>query len=166
LPAARAASTKENTRMTMRTAGQVTFYTAALAVLVSAAAAHARPKLHDGASGFELRPATILVSGDGSGWLGGAGYGDAGDYGRIRWTKFRRSGARGNGRVFINDCDPDCAGGTFSSWKAVIRARRVRKGHYTRLSARYRRDGERVTDRWKLQVNSPTYAYWLALPSG
>lgn len=151
--------------MKTRTAVWVAFTTTALAVLVAATAAQARPKLHDGSSGFKVRPATILVSGDGSGWLGGDGYGDVGDYGRIRWTKFRQSGARGDGRVFVNDCDPDCAGGTFSNWKAVIRAWRVRKGRYTLLSARYERDGDTVTDRWKLQVNSPTYAYWRRLPS-
>jgi hypothetical protein len=137
----------------------------ATAVLVAAAPANARPRLHDGASGFKVRPATILVTGDGSGWLGGAGYGDAGDYGKIRWTKWRRSGARGNGRIFVNDCDPDCAGGTFWSRKAVIRAGRLRKGRFTRLSARYRRNGDAITARWRLQVNSPSYAYWFALPT-
>jgi hypothetical protein len=134
---------------------------AVLVVLLAAASAQARPKLHDGVDGFKVRPATILVSGDGSGWLGGDGYGATPpDYGTIRWTKFRRSGARGRGRMFINDCDPDCAGGTFSNWKAVIRARRVRHGHYTRLSAAYERDGERLVARWKLVRSSPTYAYW------
>lgn len=139
--------------------------TAAVAVLVALAAsapAQARPTLHDGVEGFKVRPAAILVSGDGSGWLGGAGADAPGDYGRIRWTAFSRSGARGNGRIFAGDCEPDCAGGTFSSWRAVIRARRVRDGHYTRLSAAYERDGERVVDRWKLVRASRTYAYWLA----
>jgi hypothetical protein len=127
------------------------------------ATAQARPKLHDGVDGFKVRPATILVSGDGTGWLGGAGYGDAGDYGKIRWTKFRRSGARGDGRMFVNDCVPDCAGGTFSHWRAVIRASRVRKGRFTRLSASYERAGATVTSRWKLHFSSPSYAYWLGL---
>ena len=137
---------------------------AALATVVVSAPAQARPTLHDGVDGFKVRPARILVSGDGTGWLGGAGYGDPPDYGRIRWTAFTRAGARGKGRVFIGDCVPDCAGGTFSSWRAVIRARRVRKGHYTRLSATYERDGARVVSRWKLVRASPTYAYWLAQP--
>jgi hypothetical protein len=136
---------------------------AALVALVAAAPGQARPKLHDGVDGFKVRPAAILVSGDGSGWLGGDGYGATPpDYGTIRWTKFRRSGARGRGRMFINDCDPDCAGGTFSNWKAVIRARRVRHRHYTRLSAAYERGGEHVVARWKLVRSSPTYAYWSA----
>jgi hypothetical protein len=136
---------------------------AALVALVAAAPGQARPKLHDGVDGFKVRPAAILVSGDGSGWLGGDGYGATPpDYGTIRWTKFRRSGARGRGRMFINDCDPDCAGGTFSNWKAVIRARRVRHGHYTRLSAAYERNGERLVARWTLVRSSPTYAYWQA----
>jgi hypothetical protein len=43
----------------------------------------------------------------------------------------------------------------------VIRARRVRDGRYTRLSATYERDGERVVTRWRLVRESPTYAYWL-----
>jgi hypothetical protein len=137
---------------------------AALVAVVAAAPAHARPTLHDGVDGFQVRPAQVLVSGDGTGWLGGAGYGEPPDYGRIHWTAFRRSGARGRGRVFIRDCDPDCAGGTVSSWRAAIRAGRVRKGHYTRLSATYERDGARVVDRWKLVRASRTYAYWLARP--
>jgi hypothetical protein len=133
------------------------------AALLAAGVAQARPNLYDGAGEFKVRPATVLVSGDGSGWLGGRGFGEPPDYGTIHWTRFRRSGARGDGRMFINDCEPDCAGGTFSSWKAVIRARRVRKGHYTRLSARYVRDGDTITARWKLVIASPTYAYWLGL---
>jgi hypothetical protein len=149
-------------RMIKRTAARIALATTAL-VMLTATAAEARPKLHDGQSGFKLRPATILVSGDGSGWLGGDGFGDVGDYGTIHWTKFRRPGARGDGRIFINDCDPDCAGGTVSNWKAIFRAWRVRKGRFTRLSARYVRDGETVTTRWKLQVSSPTYAYWLGI---
>ena len=48
---------------------------------------------------------------------------------------------------------------------AVIRARRVRKGHYTRLSAAYERDGEPLVARWKLVRASRTYAYRLALPA-
>jgi hypothetical protein len=135
---------------------------AVLAVAVAAAPAQARPRLHDGVDGFKVRPATVLVSGDGSAWLGGAGHGEPPNYGTIRWTKFRRSFARGRGRMFINDCDPDCAGGTFSNWKAVIRARRVRHGHYTRLSAAYERNGERLVARWTLVRSSPTYAYWQA----
>jgi hypothetical protein len=135
---------------------------AVLVLLLAAASAQARPKLHDGVDGFKVRPAAILVSGDGSAWLGGDGYGVPPDYGTIRWTTFGRSSARGRGRVFVNDCDPDCAGGTFSNWKAVIRARRVRHGHYTRLSAAYERNGERLVARWKLVRSSPTYAYWQA----
>jgi hypothetical protein len=135
---------------------------AVLMALGASAPADARPTLHDGVDGFKVRPATILVSGDGSGWLGGAGYGSPPDYGRIRWTAFKRSGARGKGRLFASDCLPDCAGGTFSSFRAMIRARRVRHGHYTRLSATYERDGEHVRSRWKLVRASATYAYWLA----
>ena len=135
---------------------------AVLTALGASAPAHARPTLHDGVDGFKVRPAAILVSGDGSGWLGGAGHGAPPDFGRIRWTAFTRAGARGKGRVFVSDCVPDCAGGTFSSRRAVIRARRVRHGHYTRLSAAYERDGEQVRSRWKLVRASPSYAYWLA----
>jgi hypothetical protein len=131
------------------------------ALLLSAGIAEARPRLHDGYEGYKVRPAKILVSGDGSGVLGGAGFGDPPDYGTIRWEKFRRSGARGSGLMFINDCDPDCAGGMMHGSKAAIRAWRVRKGHYTRLSARYEQNGETTTTRWKLVVASPTHAYWL-----
>jgi hypothetical protein len=140
----------------------MTAVTALIVAAILAGPAQARPKLQDGAEGFKVRPATILVSGDGTAWLGGKGFGEPGDWGTIRWTRFRRSGARGDGRIFISDCRPDCAGGTFSSWHAVIRAARVRKGRFTRLSARYDRGGAPVTRRWKLQVNSPTYAYWVA----
>jgi hypothetical protein len=137
---------------------------AATAALVGAGPAEARPKLHDGATGYKVRPATILVSGDGTGWLGGEGAAPPGDYGTIHWTRFRRSGAVGHGRIFIGNCEPDCAGGGFSSWPATIRATRVRKRHFTRLQARYERDGETVVTRWRLHVASPTYAYWMARP--
>jgi hypothetical protein len=137
----------------------------AAVVLSLATPAEAAPKLHDGQSGFKVRPATVLVSGDGSAWLGGKASGENGDYGRIRWRTFRSSGARGDGRIFVTECDPDCAGGSRWSAKAVIRAQRVRHGRFTRLSASYRHDGRTLTKRWRLQVNSPTYAYWLALGS-
>jgi hypothetical protein len=84
--------------------------TVALSLATTTTSAHAAPKLHDGHSGFRVRPATILVSGDGTAWLGGSTSGENGDYGRIRWRSFRRSGARGEGRIFITECDPDCAG--------------------------------------------------------
>ena len=134
-------------------------------VLSLATTAKAAPKLHDGQSGFKVRPATVLVSGDGTAWLGGKASGENGDHGRIRWRTFRSSGARGDGRIFITECDPDCAGGRRWSAKAVIRAQRARHGRFTRLSASYRHDGQTVTKRWRLQVNSPTYAYWFALGS-
>jgi hypothetical protein len=137
----------------------------ALVALAAPAAAQATPKLHDGQTGFKVRPTTILVSGDGSAWLGGRASGSNGDYGRIRWHTFGRSGARGIGRIFLSDCDPDCASGAHWKARAGIRATRVRDGHYTRLSARYRRSGHAVTKRWRLQVNSPTYAYWLPVGS-
>jgi len=138
---------------------------AALTFATTSTAAQAAVKLHDGQSGFKVRPATVLVSGDGTAWLGGKASGDNGDYGRIRWRTFRSSGALGDGRIFITECDPDCAGGRRWSTKAVIRAQRVRHGRFTRLSARYRHGGRTVTKRWRLQVNSPTYAYWFALRS-
>jgi hypothetical protein len=134
--------------------------TVALAV---PAAAHATPKLHDGQNGLKVRPKTILVSGDGSAWLGGRASGEDGHYGRIRWRTFRRSGARGVGRIFLSDCDPDCAGGTWWKARAVIRAERVRHGQFTRLSARYTRAGRTVTARWRLQISSPSYAYWMPI---
>jgi hypothetical protein len=139
--------------------------TVALSLATMSTAAQAAVKLHDGQSGFKVRPATVLVSGDGTAWLGGKASGENGHYGRIRWRTFRSSGARGDGRIFITECDPDCAGGKRWSAKAVIRARRARHGRLTRLSASYRHDGRTATKRWRLQVNSPTYAYWLALGS-
>jgi hypothetical protein len=139
--------------------------TVALSLATTAAPAQAAPKLHDGQSAFKVRPATILVSGDGTAWLGGKASGENGHYGRIRWRTFRRSGALAHGRIFITECEPDCAGGRRWSAKAVIRARRVRHGHFTRLSARYRNSGRSVTARWRLQVNSPTYAYWVSVGS-
>jgi len=33
--------------------------------------------------------------------------------GKIEWTKWEASGATGVGEYFANDCDPDCANGTF-----------------------------------------------------
>lgn len=156
--------------MLRRTTGAALTAAAMVAAIgAGTATAEARPRLHDGVDAFKVRPATVRVSGDGTGWLGGAGFGDVGRYGTIRWTRFRRSGARGDGRIFISDCEPDCAGGTMSNWKAVIRAERVRRGRFTRLSARYARDGRTITARWKLEAGSPKPRsgrdyHWLALP--
>lgn len=53
--------------------------------------------------------------------------------GSIRWTESDRT-ARGTGEEWDDNCSPNCDRGTFEPVPVTLRAWRVRRGRYTRLS--------------------------------
>jgi hypothetical protein len=110
---------------------------------------------------YRVRPAVIGGwTGDGTGYVGGldgrpnavsADPSLAARFGHVHWLRWRANRATGVGVVWGNDCDPDCAGG---SWHAdgltKVAAWRRRGHHFTRLAFSYNTgDGVR-RQRYKL----------------
>ena len=46
---------------------------------------------------------------------------------KIRWNAYGTSAANGSATARVNDCEPDCAGGTFRKYPATVRLTRVRQ---------------------------------------
>jgi hypothetical protein len=131
------------------------------ALLALPSAALAVPTLLGGAQlSFRIRPSQILISGDGTAWLGGAGYEQTGhlfpaNLGKIRWLEFNRNEALGHGYIWLNNCIPYCAAGSFYHYQARIRAADVRNNHYQHMVVIYRFHGHQVTDHFLLVAKGP-----------
>ena len=137
-----------------------------LTLALPAAALSGGPRLYAVAS-FAVKPVTIAnITGDGSALLdqmksrGGA----------IHWSAWTSSRADGAGKIWIDDCIPDTAGGTFHGRPATIHASRVRTGHYTRMTVSFRAGDRmwdegttRYVDRYRLQHLSGRYFTWMRL---
>ena len=114
----------------------------------AAAAAAALPKiLTQGKPAFAVRPRSISYTGDGTGVLGGSDGSGPANPGRLRWPTYTRRRAIGRGVVWIDDCDPDCAGGTFSAVPVTVHAFSPSHGRFRRLTVKYTLHGKRYTDR-------------------
>lgn len=73
--------------------------------------------------------------------------GDANEWATIKsYGSWRADEAWGNGRLHMNDCDPDCASGTMRAYRATFRFHRVRDTRngplFTRLGVTYMQGGE------------------------
>jgi hypothetical protein len=63
----------------------------------------------------EIKPETIMLT-----------CGDGGMYvNKISWSRWGSKGAQGIGTYNVNDCDPDCADGTFHSAKVKVHLSRL-----------------------------------------
>jgi len=91
---------------------------------------------------FSVRPSQIVASGDGSRIIAGsaAWIGRNPDpkqpgsqFGRIAWTTWTASKADGIGVVWTDNCEPDCAVGTYYPLPVKLLATHVRNGVYTQL---------------------------------
>jgi hypothetical protein len=102
-------------------------------------------------TGFFVRPAEIVYTGDGTGILGGFDRKAHGPFGRLNWSSWTATRALGSGAVWLDNCDPSCAGGKFSPYAVKLQAFRPVGGHFTRLTFTYTYKGKTVTDRWGLQ---------------
>lgn len=100
--------------------------------------------------GFQVRPEILPLSGDGTVFVGGPGWKARGrrilDFGAVRWTSFGGSEATGLGLLWLNNCQPNCAEGSFRHYSAAVTATVVRKGHYTRLKVESIVGKRRVND--------------------
>lgn len=109
---------------------------------------------------FLVRPAQIVYTGDGSGVLGGFdGRGPYPRFGRLRWSLWNRQRALASGAVWLDDCTPNCAQGTFHPYAVTVRAFKPQSGHFTRLTLRYRYEGKEVVDPRRLRRFGLNYTY-------
>lgn len=75
----------------------------------------------------QIRPRSIVYTGDGTGSF--AGFGRAGHRpktGRIHWSLWTAHQARGRGADWVDDCTPDCADGLFTAFPVRLRLYRPR----------------------------------------
>ena len=143
------------------------------AILIPAVAAGARapraqaqrlPVLATEFGAPKVRTTTIDYTGDGSGIIGRL----PSDLraaskrpGLLHWTMWTGSRAVGNGTVWLKSCIPFCAVSPFYSYPVTLTAGRVRNGHFTRLTLRYRYHGRPVVDRRCVRDRPPDQAYGL-----
>jgi hypothetical protein len=76
------------------------------------------------AHALRVRPRTIIYTGDGTGFLGGA-HARSPSSG-IGWTKWTSRVALGHGFNQLDNCRPDCAGGGFRGYRVKIELWRPR----------------------------------------
>jgi hypothetical protein len=123
-------------------AGAVALATAGF-VAVAAAVALAKVQLpaYDGpivaGKNPQVRPGTIIYTGDGSGVLAGRGTRSRHPkFGRLHWTSWNATEARAFGADWVNNCVPFCAAGTFTPYPVNIRAFRPRVVEHHRIFTR------------------------------
>lgn len=96
---------------------------------------------------FQVRPAVIGYTGDGTGIVGGRNGTSARHLGSLHWTTYNASSGWATGLVWLDDCSPDCANGTFTSSRVSVHVFSPSGRHFKRLTLRYRYLGRRYTDR-------------------
>jgi hypothetical protein len=114
-----------------------------------------------GPSKLLVRPAQIIYTGDGSGILGGFDGGKGKGFGHLTWTRWATGSAFGHGADWIDDCRPDCAGGTYTAHKATVNAFRPRGGRFTRLTITSSYRGKPLISRLKLERDHGDLFYGL-----
>lgn len=130
--------------------------------LAATAAAAPLPNLLTGIGNnvFRVRPTTIVYTGDGTGILGQ--FPNAAKRGGLHWTGWSASAATATGTVWLNNCQPSCAGGTFKSYAVSVTAALPKSGHFTQLRLRYRYGAKTVTDTRTLERFGSTYQWAIA----
>jgi hypothetical protein len=89
----------------------------------------------DSTNSLVVRPQTLRYTGDGSAEIR-----------RIHWRRWSTAGGYGLGVNYINDCVPFCARGHFHPHATSITVSRLRAGHFTRMTLRFKFNGSPVTD--------------------
>jgi hypothetical protein len=119
----------------------------ALAAWPAVAAARLPKVLTQLRPAFQVRPAVISYTGDGTGLVGGADGTSARHPGHLRWTTYNDRQGIATGLVWLNDCEPDCADGTFHSTPVSVHVFSPRTGRFRFLTLKYTYQGHRYTDR-------------------
>ncbi len=80
-------------------------------------------------------------------------------FGHIEWTGFGGTKASGQGLMWLNDCKPSCAGGSFQHYPAKVQASSIRKHHYTTLIVSFKAAGKSTTGKYTL-LSAGSTSYW------
>jgi hypothetical protein len=113
---------------------------------------------------FATRPASISYTGDGTGIIGGTDGTSVRHPGHLRWTRYTQRQGTARGVVWLNDCDPSCAGGQFSALPVTVHVFAPAHGRFTRLTLQFTDHGKHVTDRRRIQhmkASAGDPGYWV-----
>lgn len=134
----------------------------AVCLVLPAAARATLPKVlaRQTNSGFAVRPASIAYTGDGTGIIGGGDGSSARRPGHLRWTTYDDRQGVATGVVWLDDCEPDCADGTFSGVPVSVHVFAPDAGRFTRLTLKYTYDGQRVVDRRGIRRIAEGGGFW------
>lgn len=117
----------------------------------------------DASAPFRVRPMMIGYTGDGTGYIGK--FPARRHRGFLHWKIWNHQRAFGKATIWLDDCTPSCAGGTFHAYLGSVRASRVRHGDFTRMTLRFHYHGRSVTDERGLFYTS-TYAWGIIKQTG
>lgn len=110
---------------------------------------------------FQVRPATIDFTGDGSAVVGGLNGTSPRHLGRLKWTTYNRHRGAATGLIWINNCMPDCADGRFSSVRVSVRVSSPHSGHFRRLTLSYTYRRHHYVDRRQIHLYGRIWGYQL-----
>lgn len=119
--------------------------TVILGLAAPAALAASLPKLPDasghlGSGQFKVKPASILISGDGSFYFDGRkkSHNRAAP---LSWSSWTATAGHGTGFAWINNCKPNCAAGTFHQYPVKLEVSQPKHegGHFifTQMTVTY-----------------------------
>ena len=139
---------------------------AALVALPATAAARLPKVLTQEKPAFQLRPATISYTGDGSGLVGGSDGTSVRHPGHLRWTRYTQRQGTARGVVWLDDCEPDCADGTFHPYKVRVRVSSPSHGRFRFLTLKFVYHGHHVTDKRKIEHQHGFWDYAIVSQKG
>jgi hypothetical protein len=113
---------------------------------------------------WQVQPAHIGYTGDGSGVLGGLDGTGSAHPGHLVWSVWTTTLARASGAVWIDNCTPTCAGGKFSPYRVQVVAFRPVKGRFTRLTLTYKYRGKQQVDKRGIVLRAGSWMYDIVGP--
>jgi hypothetical protein len=136
----------------VRRAVVIAFSLAVLLAVPGVAAARLPAVLTEHNPPFQIRPATIDYTGDGSAVVGGLNGTGPRHLGRLKWTTYNQRQGAATGLLWINGCVPDCADGHFSAVRVKVSAFSPHSGHFRRLTLTYAYRGHHYIDRREIHL--------------
>ena len=109
---------------------------------------------------FQVRPATISYTGDGTGYVGGLDGRSVRHLGHLDWTTYKHREGVAIGLVWLDNCRPDCAQGKFSSHRVRVRVSDPVRGRFRLLTLRFTYRGRKYVDRRLAHHYGGRPSYW------